>query len=471
MIKMRVLLIFPPGESFVRYPPLGLCYIASILERENHDVKIIDASLEHKNVEDILKEVNKFNPEVVGLNTLTNFYHSCKEISLNVKKNFPDLTVIAGGPHVSVLPQQTLKDMGVDYIVVGEGELTILELLKTIEKGSDLSKVNGIGYIENDKIIMTSQREFLQNLDEIPFPARHLLKIKKYNRATIVRQKPYTTILSSRGCPFDCSFCCNAVLWGRKYRLRSPKNVVEEMEEVHSKFNIKEIYFPDDLFTGNRKWVTEVCNEIMKTKIDFTWRCLCRVDTVNEKLLQLMNKSGCHTLEFGVESGDEQIIKNINKKIKINQVINAFSMAKKIGFDTRAFFMIGNIGETEKSINRTMSLAKRLNPDYLSYSIATPLPGTKFFKEAREKKLIVNDDWENYDYTKEAVSKTEALSSEDIKYWQNTATMNFFARREYLSENILRRSLSVPLHNRYVLLNLLNKFRLYTTYRIQKIIK
>lgn len=468
---MKILLIFPPGEHLVRYPPLGLCYIASALEQEKHEVKILDASLEKKDTQKILEEIYKFNPDVVGINVLTNLFQYCKEIIEFLKDRFPKIIVIAGGPHVTVLPEQTLQSMMVDYIVIGEGEATIVELVKSIEENKKPIEVNGIGFVKNGRVVITPFREFIENLDDLPFPARHLLKHHKYNLATVVRQKPYTTILSSRGCPFNCSFCCNAVLWGKRYRIRSPKNVVEEMLAVYHDFGIKEIYFPDDLFTGNRKWVEKVCNEINKTKIDFTWRCLCRVDTVNDKMLQKMRKSGCHTLEFGVESGDEQILKNINKKIKLNQVIDSFTMAKKIGFDTRAFFMIGNIGETEESIKRSISLAKRLNPDYVSFSIATPLPGTQFFQEATTQNLIVDYDWKNYDYNKGAISRTKRLSVKDIERWQKIALINSLGRKEYLMENVLRKSLSLPVYNPYVFFNLMNKIRVYTSCTIQKIIK
>ena len=441
-----------------------------MLEQVEHEVKILDASLENKDTNEIIRIINKFQPDIVGINILTPYYHYAKSLIQEIKANVPKIITIAGGPHVTVLPVDTLMDTGVDYVVIGEGEISITKLVKKLEMGESPDDTRGLGFIKNGKVKINPKRELIKHLDSIPFPARHLLKIKKYNKATIVKQKPYTTILSSRGCPFNCIFCCNVVLWGGRYRQRSVENVIQEILNVYDKFGIREIYFPDDNFTANRKWIEMFCDEILKTKIDFTWRCLSRVDTIDHGILQKMKKAGCHTLEFGVESGDEYILKVINKQIKISQVIKAFAAAKKVGLNTRAYFMIGNIGETIDTIKKTIALAQKLNPDHISFLIATPLPGTNFYIEAKKKDLIVDDDWQNYDYTKKAVSRTEALTADELLYWQDIANIMFYSRKRYVTENILAKLNLSSLTNRYDLMNILNKFRYYSVNLLKRML-
>ena len=421
----------------ISYPPLGLGYIASVLEQEGHSVRILDASLEGKDTSGVLAEIDVYKPNVVGVTVFTLLYAQAKEIVRQLRKEFRQIITIAGGPHVTVLPEETLRDMNPHYIVVGEGEVTVLELLRAMESQRSTENIIGVGSIKDGVVKLNRRRDFIADLDALPFPARHLMKIKKYGTARSNRMRPCTTIQASRGCPFNCGFCCNASLWQRRYRQRSPQNVVEEMVYIYDSFGIKDIQFTDDLFAVNKIWVNEICREIVDTGVGFTWECLVRVDTLDRETMEIMKSSGCRALEIGVESGSELILKNMNKGTTIPQAIKVFQWAKELNLERHAFFMIGYIGETRDTVKETIDLAKKLSPSSLVFNIATPLPGTDFHKETAERKLIVNDNWGDYDSERNAVSRTEALSRKELLKLQVKAYIAFYLSKEFLWQNII----------------------------------
>lgn len=434
---MKVLFVFPPDVSRPPYPPLGLGYLAAAVERAGHEAAVADASLDGSSIPQVVDLVGRLAPSAVGVSVFTHRYHVASSLVSAVKDSYPGVTVFAGGPHVTVLPERTLAELPLDYVVVGEGERTTLELLEVLEGARDKRTVRGLGFRDRGTVVVNPKRDYIQNLDELPFPARHLMQITRYRGDRQVKRVPYTTVLATRGCPFDCVFCCNAALWGRVHRHRTPENVVQEMLGVNKEYGIQEIYFPDDLFTGNKQWVMRLCELIRDTGVGFTWKCLSRVDTVDEELLGAMKAAGCHTLNFGVESGDERILRNIRKRINLEQVKPAFEVARRLGFDTYAYFMIGNIGETEPTVCRTIRLAEELNPDFVSFSLATPLPGTDFYARAVQEDLVFDTNWAHYDYSDTAVVRTDHLSATDIQKWQKRAYQQVYGRWRYLSRNVL----------------------------------
>ena len=413
-------------------------YIASVLEQEGHDVKILDASLEKKDTDEVLAEIETYRPDLVGATVFTALYAQAKEILKRAKREFPQIVTVAGGPHVTVLPEETLRDMGPDYIVVGEGEITILELVATLESQGDAGDIAGVGSIKNGVVKVNSRRDFIADLDALPFPARHLMKIKEYDEAHAKVFPSKTAILATRGCPFDCGFCSNASLWKRKYRRRSSQSIVKEMIDIYNNFAIKYIQFTDDLFTANKAWVTELCREIVDADMGFTWNCAARVDTLDKETMELMRDSGCRTLFVGVESGSKVILDNMNKRIAIPQAIKVFQWAKELHYHAaHAFFIIGYIGETEDTVKQTIDLAKRLNPDSVAFSMATPVPGTDFQEEAAKRNLITTNDWRDYDFLTSSVCRTESLSTEDLMRLQHEAYVAFYSSRRYLWENVI----------------------------------
>ena len=434
----------------------------------------MDASVEGKDTDGVLAEIQTYKPNMVGITVFTNLYAQAKEIVKRVKREFSQIITVAGGPHVTVLPEQTLRDMEPDYIVVGEGEVTTLELVKALESQGSTADIMGVGSAKNGIVKVNPRTDFIVDLDALPFPARHLMKIKKYDGARAKVFPPKTTILASRGCQFNCGFCCNSSLWQKKCRQRSPQSVVKEMIDIHNNFGIKYIQFSDDLFSANKAWVREICREIVDTGIGFTWNCQTRVDTLDRETMEIMRNSGCQTLFFGVESGSELILENMNKKITIPKAIKAFSWTKELNFcATLAFFIIGYIGETRDTVKETMDLAQKLNPDSVTFSMATPIPGTDFHKQAMERKLIVSNNWGDYDFLGNSVSRTEALSSEDLLRLRDKAYILFYSRKEYLWENVISKIAKGCTHNRSSMQHILtavNNLRLFLLFLLKSII-
>ena len=296
-------------------PPLGLLYIAAVLEKAGHKVQIFDADPEYQST--MMKEIKDFNPELVGLSFLTVAYERAFNLCKDLKKELPDVKFCAGGVHTTVKPHDTLKEFDLDFIVVGEGEDTIIEVCEKLEKKEGLAGVNGVMYRENGEVIVTEKRDMIKDLDSIPFPARHLIDMTPYLMPPgIIRgyaEKNQTTIVTSRGCPFKCIYCGSHNIFGRRTRRRSVKNVVDEVEHLVKNYGMKGIYYCDDTFTLSAKWVREYCDELKKRNLNIKWACQSRVDQTDRELMTRMKESGLVQLDFGVESGSEKILKVLGK--------------------------------------------------------------------------------------------------------------------------------------------------------------
>jgi len=380
-----------------RYPPLGLAYLAAILLKYNYDVRIYDADAEGLGFSGLKKYVKKFKADVVGITTTSFTFLQAKLTASIVRKLLPEAVILIGGPHVSLYPQKILFNEEFDIAVFGEAENTIIDLVKKLETDSNLDSVKGIVYRKERKIIQTEPRALIENLDELPFPARSLLPNPKYFYPFGTKNK-FTSMITSRGCPFNCIFCLRAsgIHFGRRYRTRSPLNVLEELEVVINDFKIKEIFFYDDIFTLEKSRIMELCKGIIKRKLDISWNCRTRVDWVSPKLLKIMKLAGCERIHYGIESGDSQVLKNLRKNITISQIKNAFSWTKEAEIETFAYIMLGAPGEDSDSIRRTMLLLKKVNPTYIGFFITTLFPGTDIYKYALEKKLLSTDIWEDF---------------------------------------------------------------------------
>jgi len=400
---MKFLLINPPvtfDELFAGggkemggiLPPLGIAYIASYLEKKGMYVRIIDGMVENKNVDEIAKLTKGF--DVIGITSITFFALRAHEQAAAIKKLYPNKIIIMGGPHPSVVPEEVLQDKNVDIVVIGEGEITTYELLNSIEKNGTkkLDEINGIAYKKDGKVKITKSRELIRNLDELPFPARHLLKMEKYYTSDVrCKNHPALSIMSSRGCPNDCSYCSNDIMFRRFWRAHSAEYVVNEIEELINKYGAKEITFWDDNFMVNNQRVFEICRIIKERDIKIPIEASGRVDNVSLPLLQEMKKVGFYFLGFGVESGSERILKDVNKNITKQQIRNTFAFCKKVGIISRGYFMLGFIGETEKEMFETINFAKELDPDYATFTLLTPLPRTKDFKRAQQEGIFDKD--------------------------------------------------------------------------------
>ncbi|MBL7206661.1 MAG: cobalamin-dependent protein [Candidatus Aenigmarchaeota archaeon] len=419
---MKVMLIQPPGNYLIKpsgerggklaVHPIGIAYIAAVLEKNGYEVKILDALVEgYENEEpvrdchsgkiiryglsykEIKYRIQEFNPDVVGISCLQSTRHiEAHKVCSIAKEVNPNIIVLIGGGHPTALPKTTLKDKNIDYVVIGEGEHTTLELLKALENKNSLKEINGIGYKENEKIIIQPKIKWIENLNELPMPTWHLLPMEKYmeigmSPGRMLKNRRWVTMYTSRGCPNSCSYCPANKVWGNRFRWRSPESIITEMEFLIKEYGIKEFQFEDSNMTVDKKRMMKFCDEIIKRNLDISWSMPhgTAIGTLDEELLRKMKDSGCYALYLAIESAEQEILNSVSKPLKITEVRPVIEMCKKIGFHLIGYFMLGFPGETMKNINNTIDFAESLDLDGVSFFISTPLPGTVFYRECKEK--------------------------------------------------------------------------------------
>lgn len=440
---MKVLFVNPPQTASkykfmgVIAPPLGIAYMAGVLQENNIDVEILDASAEDMDFKDVEKELLKRKPDLVALTALTPTIGRALETAQVVKETLPDSIVVMGGYHPTFNFIETLEDENVDIVIRGEGEYIMLNLVQTLENQSSLHDVKGIVFEDKNskEIVVNPEAPLIQDLDELPFPALNLLPMKKYRLLDM--DTHMTTMITTRGCPMQCSFCSSAAMHGKKIRERSVENIVDEIEYLKTNYDIDTIAFMDDTFTLKKRKVMAICDEILKRNIEIMWGCTSRVDTLDEKLLKKMKESGCITIFIGVESADQQQLDNMCKNTTIAKIENAFKIAHKLKIRTIASVALGMPGDTKEIMNKTVKFVHKLKPNYAIYSLATPYPGTRFYKEAFEKNLIKIKDWSKYTLIT-PILETIDCSLNDMRKIQAKAFMKFYLRPHYIIRQFLQ---------------------------------
>lgn len=440
---MKVLFVNPPQTASkykfmgVIAPPLGIAYMAGVLQENNIDVEILDASAEDMDFKDVEKELLKRKPDLVALTALTPTIGRALETAQVVKETLPDSIVVMGGYHPTFNFIETLEDENVDIVIRGEGEYIMLNLVQALENQSSLHDVKGIVFEDKNskEIVVNPEAPLIQNLDELPFPALNLLPMKKYRLLDM--DTHMTTMITTRGCPMQCSFCSSAAMHGKKIRERSIENIVDEIEYLKTNYDIDTIAFMDDTFTLKKRKVMAICDEILKRNIEIMWGCTSRVDTLDEKLLKKMKEAGCITIFIGVESADQQQLDNMCKNTTIAKIENAFKIARKLKIRTIASVALGMPGDTKEIMNKTVKFVHKLKPNYAIYSLATPYPGTRFYKEAFEKNLIKIKDWSKYTLIT-PILETIDCSLNDMRKIQAKAFMKFYLRPHYIIRQFLQ---------------------------------
>jgi len=377
----------PPEDSpwiFGRkLPPLGLAYVAAALEKADFQVEIIDNYMLKKPTDYIKSEVRRLAPQIVGITCGSVTYQRCIETAKAVKEVLPSCTVVVGGWHPSYLPESMLQHPEIDYVVIGEGERAIVELANSITKGDDdsvISKIPGVVCRYNGKVAKNAP-VLISDLDQIPFPARHLLPMDLYLRKMeFLDANPVDTMNVIRGCPYNCAFCDTKGLWGSKCRAFSPSRVVEEIDHLVNKYGSQGIYFIGDNFTISKKRTIEFCR-LLKSELDIEWICDTRADLVSRDLLKEMRAAGCRTIWFGVESGSPHILKKLNKGVSLEQTVNAFKLCREEGIQISCSLMLGIPGETVSDMKATFNFAKKLNPDWIHFNIFVAYPGSVLYDE------------------------------------------------------------------------------------------
>ena len=416
----KVLLFIPPADTFKEridinpLPPLGLAYLGAILEAAGIEVKIVDCLIEGWNnrveiskgmvriglsFEDIEKVIREYGPDMVGVNNLFTKQrknaHKIYEIAKRIDKN---IITVAGGAHPTVMPELVLSDSNVDYVVIGEGERTLMDLIRSIESKSDLSSLDGVGYKEGGVAKIIPKKTFIADLDALPFPARHLLKMEKYfgleSSHGDRHKRRFSPIITSRGCPAKCTFCSAHRVWGRPFRYRSAENVIRELKDIKEKYAIEEIMFEDDNLTLNSKRAEAIFDLMVKEDLGLEWDTPNGIAawTLSENLIDKMKKSGCRTINFALESGNQDVLDNIIKKpLNLEKVKPLVRYAKKTGLNVGIFLVVGMPGETEDQIWDSFRLAGSLGVFTPHISIATPYPGSELYDISRERNYLKSD--------------------------------------------------------------------------------
>jgi len=403
---MKIIFINPPQHRVSNYTqsnelewiPLGLCYLAAVAKNEGYDAKTIDLARDSfSRVEEILR---KEKPDILGLSCWTDTRMSTIEVARLARKIYPSIKIIIGGSHATFFPYHMFKLAKIDVVVLGEGEETLKELLNAYINKKPISKIKGIAYKQNNKIIKTAQRPLIKNLDEIPFPIYDGLDLKRYrgdDKFSRAKNAINGMMISSRGCPYECTFCSTCLYWERKWRARSATNTVDEMEFIYKNYGINNIRFWDDHFTLNKARAIEICKEIIKRKLHkkITWGTSLRVDCLDEKTIKWMKKAGCNKLIFGVESGSPTILKNIKKSFTVKDIIYSFNLCHKYKIYANASIMVGNPGENEKTIDETINILNKIKPDnpIRGGSILIVFPGTEIYTAMKKAKKIDDDFW------------------------------------------------------------------------------
>ncbi len=453
---MKVLLINPPltakeqardFEAAVNVlPPLGMAYIAAVLEKENFDVTVIDSIPLRISHGDIRELIEKEKPGMVGIAATILQIDSANLIAKNTKEVSPNSVVVVGGPHVATMPERVLNEGGYyDLGVTGEAEYTFREIAVKIRNGDmNFENVQGCYSRKNGKVVFGGTRPYIANLNELPFPARHLLPpLSVYTPSPITYKKfPVATMMSSRGCPAQCTFCDRSV-FGNWTRQRDYMNVVDEMQELVDVYGAKEIKFYDDTFTINTKRVLQICDEIKRRKLDVTWSCLTRVANVNREILEAMHSAGCWHLLYGIENGNQHMLDYIKKGTNLEQIRNAVKWGKEAGINIRGSFICGLPGETKETIENTVKFALSLGLDEANFYTLALYPGNELYHMMKKEGKIRHENYEDYNplaYDDGAVLAyvPDGMDEKELKQIIKKAHRRFYFRPAYVARQAMQ---------------------------------
>ena len=431
-MRPHVTLVNPPYPSGAHqhppFTPLGLGYLAAVLEKNNYEVDVIDCQALGISYDAFKSEIKKRQPDVVGMTSTTLTYKSALRIAKIVKEVCPSCLTVLGGCHVTFWDDKALQECPeLDVVVRKEGEHTIIELVERLEVSKDFNDILGVTYRKGEEIIRNPDRPYIEDLDSLPFPAHHLWpldRLRKYGSVMF-------PIMTSRGCVFWCEFCSAVRMFGRGYRMRSPKNVVDEIEFLHKTYGSDTFTFYDDAFTVDQSRVEEICKEIHDRNLRITWDCGTRVDMVTKDLLQKMRDSGCVAVWFGVEAGSQQVIDSMGKGFTANRTKKAFKMAKEVGLMTIASVVFGFPGETRETAMETIKFILEINPDDVGYYIATPYPGTPMADNVKKMGWLRVTDFDKYD-TATPIFELPTLSMQELREIREKAFRKFYLRPTYI---------------------------------------
>ena len=453
--KTRVIFLVPPEKKFSSnkynkrglrnesvFPPLGIAYIAAYLKKNGFEVAIIDSLALRISQEEIVSKVNEFKPDFIGITVLTQQFGAAVDLAQALKASDPKTPIIFGGIHIFSQHEEIIKsETCVDFCVRGEGELTLLELIRTIQSGGRLSEVKGVTYRENGGTIVSPDREFIKNLDDLPFPAWELLPMDLYRGPiSLDNRRHFVSVLATRGCPFKCHYCELASMW-RTQRRRSVENVLAELEVLKNKYHIKFIDFVDDLLVADKKWAIRLFQGMVKMKLNtIRWECSGRIGLMGEELLKEMKKAGCVCVNYGIEFGSQRMLDFVNKNITIQQIYDTVALTNKVGIPVKGLFMLGYPTETKADIEETINLSRNLKMDFLATAIVAPYPGTQLYQYCQEHDLFRVDDWKRYDISQirfKAI-KLKDMTLDELLEYNGRIDREFILRPRYMLKMLFK---------------------------------
>jgi radical SAM superfamily enzyme YgiQ (UPF0313 family) len=417
-----VLFVVPPFPDFYSKssvnnpdyssPPLGIAYLAAVLKQNNFDVSILDMHIQALNPEDIIAHYRKEEPRIVALSATTPTFPNAVKIAKLIKAWNEKTIIVLGGVHATCLPDECVTFECFDYIVVGEGEFTMLELANSIiHKSIEIEDINGLVYKVGNKTLATKPRRRLEDLDLLPYPARELLDVNAYYQKG--------SIISSRGCPYQCNYCSCAAISGHTYRVHSVDYVLNEVEFLMNHYDIKYFDFHDDTFNLYPERVFEICRKIKERQLRFHWGCFCRVVNFSYEIAQAMKDSGCNVIQFGVESGNQKVLDSIKKKISLGEIERAVAAAKRANIQSISCgFIIGHAQDTEESINQTIEFGinlSKIGANNLTISMLTPYPATEVYNNLGKNGIkLITKNWEQFLFSR-VVIETQNISQEKLR--------------------------------------------------------
>ena len=407
-------------------PPEGLCLLAAIVREQGYEPNIIDAAALLLNNKEVIEILKKQQPDFIGITSTTVNIYSTSKLADIIKEEFPNVPIILGGAHITIEPQSTMKEFkSIDIGVIGEAEITIIELLETLTAKKSLKTVKGIIYREDNKIIQNLPNKIIEDLDSLPIPAWELLpEIKKHYKQSVARaeRKPSMSIMTSRGCPGKCIFCVQ----NQKLRGYSAERLIFIVKYLIEKYKIKSLEINDDNFVVFKERLIQFCNKIIDEKIDITWSCMSRVNHVDEEILELMKKAGCRRIAYGIESGSQEILNFEKKGITIEQIKRAVNLTHKAGIKVTGYFILGHPLETKETINQTINLALELPFDDYLPSFMIPYPGSELYNIA-EQYGTFKKDWKNmYQWNINFVPK--GFTEKELEEYFKTSLRRFYFR-------------------------------------------
>ncbi len=456
----EIVLVTPPVTLKERYgklsgaantlPSLGILYLAAVLRKEGHSVSVIEASSLRLSLKELVREIVNNKPKYLGISATTLSIFHASALTDEIKDIDGNIRTIIGGPHLTAIPEETMGLFkSFDFGVIGEGEETMKGLIHSLEHGRNGSDVSGVICREGDKTVRTAPRKFLDDLDRLPFPAWDLLKDfpNKYHPPPFrFRRLPAVYIVTTRGCPFKCIFCDRSV-FGNKCRGHGSKYVLELIEYLYNRFGIRELLIEDDTFVTFKERLIEVCEGIIRRGIKISWSCLARADAVTPEILNLMKKAGCWSISYGIETGDEDVMKFIGKNITIDKIEQAVSFTKKAGILSKGFFILGHPTDTRDTIKKTIDFALRIPLDDISVSMMTPFPGSKLHEIAIQYGEFENN-WRKMNEL-DVVFIPKGLTKNDLKGYSREFLKRFYLRRGKITNyigRIIKNPKSLPLY-------------------------